>query len=130
MVAELDGVTHEDGPPALRTRTCAVAAGQGAALDALMRRVPVPMLRLRRIRVVHQQLCLDPDRYLLVRRFDGESRRTEDLTAFCGGAERLTDWDHRAIALIDNYHAIRVPLTAGTAASLADAASGGPARSG
>ena len=97
--------------PVLDLRTYQLVPGGGAEFDRIFRERSLPMLERHGIEVVGYGPSLDdPDRYFLVRAFPSAARRDEQLGVFYGSDEWRENHRDAVLALIEDYHKLRVPL--------------------
>jgi hypothetical protein len=97
--------------PVLDVRTYRVVPGGRPEFDRLFREDALPMLRRAGIEVVGFGPSLVDDRqYLLVRAFSSTAQREQQLDHFYGSEKWLSNHSEAAMALIDSYHVVVVPL--------------------
>lgn len=99
-----------DDNPVLEIRTYKVRAGAGAEYDALFRDGVVPMLQRHGVTVVRFGASLvDPDQYVLMRRFESVDRRAEQLSGFYGSDEWRDTFGAPVDRLLESYHTVVLP---------------------
>lgn len=91
-------------------RTYRLKPGTGKEFDRIVRDEALPMLDQLGIDVVgHGRSIEDDDLYYLLRSFASAAEANERLAAFYGNDEWKLQHRDKALALIDDYHALLVP---------------------
>jgi NIPSNAP len=98
--------------PVLDVRTYKLEPGAGEEFDRLVREHALPMLHRFGIDVVGSGPSLDDrDLYCLLRAFPSAARRDAQLGSFYGSDEWRQNYRDTALALIEAYHTVTIPLT-------------------
>jgi hypothetical protein len=102
----------ESATPVLDIRTCKLVPGGGDAFEHLFCDGALPLLKRLCIHVVGYGRSLDNDDvYYLMRSFPSTSKREALLDAFYGSDQWKQQYRETALALIDTYYTIVIPLT-------------------
>lgn len=102
----------EPATPVLDIRTYKLVPGGGDAFDHIFCDGALPLLERLSIHVVAYGRSLDNDDvYYLMRSFPSTSKRRALLDAFYGSDQWKQRYREAALALIDTYQTIVVPLT-------------------
>jgi hypothetical protein len=111
-------VPHDDAP-VLDLRTYRLVPAGRDEFDRIFREGALPMHHRHGIEVVaYGPSFADDDHYYLARAFPSPSRREEQLAAFYGSDEWRETYEAAAMALIETYHVVVIPLESAVAEAL------------